>query len=112
MRKFSEYLTEQDKLGMPVPGEEQEDPAVDGEEQEEPAFDIKTAPKAVGSRSPQGMYKVRLKQLTSLPPLGPGQIGMKRSILNYVMRWLQINDISDLTRTERSVERGIRKDWN
>jgi len=111
MRKFSEYLTEQDglpdetqslPLGQTDPGEEKEEPT---------EFDLTSVPQAMGSRVPQGMYKVRLKQLTGLEPLKPGQIGMKRYILNSVMRWLQINDVSDLTRTERSVERSIRKDW-
>lgn len=115
MRKFNEYLKEQDALGLPGEEGQPEMPvgqSLPGEEKEEPAeFDLTTMPQAMGSRVPQGMYKVRLKQLIGLEPLKSGQIGMKRFILNSVMRWLQINDISDLARTERSVERSIRRDW-
>ena len=99
MKSLKRYLLEQEVLNKL-------DALQDEVPEEEEEFNLKGQEKLPQEGIPTGMYRRYLGMLTKLPP--PTSPRYQRWILDMVLRWLKITDISDLNRTERPVRSYIR----
>jgi hypothetical protein len=103
MRKFSEYLTEQEAIQapmMPGAGEEDMEAPEPGTEAEEPdEFDVRNMPRNPGEKRLTSKLLKYVDWLTQLPV--PQSIGTKKAIMHAIIAWLGVPDISTLNRIER-----------
>ena len=107
MRKFSEYLAEQDVPQNPgmLPDEEGAEQQELGQEEPEESseFDVRNMPRNPGEKRLSGRILKYVSWLTDprTNPTSGLSIGTKKSILHAVIAWLDISDVSTLNRLER-----------
>ena len=108
MRKsLKHYLLEQEVLQKLDALKDTEQSPEKESEMDNSEFDLKAQERLPQEGVPQGIYRRYLGWLTSLP--APKSPRYKRWVVDMVMRWLEIEDLSTLNRTERPIRSYITK---